>query len=281
MHACRLRAAWGQDAPPPAPSAPVTDVHHGVPVPDPYRNLENLADPATRAWLQAQGQFAAAKLARIDVRDAMGRRLEELNRTTGDNVRAIRRMPGGRVYYLTRKVGEPQFKLALREPLDGAERILVDPQELARATGVPHAINHYAQSSNASTLAYGISSGGSENASLYLLDVATGRALGKPIPRVVETPHWAPDSRHLAYNQLRDLGGDAPETERYLVATVFLLAQSNRTRRRARSSDRWSTSRWRLTGSTSLRSSFRPTARGWSRVPPTPPPPKARSSSRP
>ena len=133
---CMLAAcapAWGQDAPPPAPSAPVTDVHHGVPVPDPYRNLENLADPATRAWLQAQGQFAAAKLARIDVRDAMGRRLEELNRTTGDNVRAIRRMPGGRVYYLTRRSASLSSSSAPRETLDWRGRPGRPWQGVARA----------------------------------------------------------------------------------------------------------------------------------------------------
>jgi prolyl oligopeptidase len=215
--------AAAQDAPPPAPSAPATDVLHGVTVQDPYRNLENPTDPATRAWLQAQGRYAAAKLARIDVRDAIARRLEELNRATGDNVRAIQRMPGGRVYYLTRKAGESQFKLAMRERVEGPERVLVDPQALSRTTNVPHAINHYAPSWDGRTLAYGISSGGSENASLYLMDIATGRQLGEPVPRVLQRAHWAPDSRYFTYNQLRDLGSDAPETETYLDTTVFLL----------------------------------------------------------
>ncbi len=211
------------EAPPAAPSVPVTDVLHGVSVHDPYRNLENLADPGTRGWLLAQGEFAAATLARIDVRADLLRRIDELSRATGDVVRGVRRMPNGRVYYLIRKAGEAQFKLATRDGLGGPERVLVDPQALMRATGVPHAINHYSPSWDGRTLAYGISSGGSENASLHLIDIASGRSLGPPIPRVVEAARWTPDSRHLAYNQLRDLPKGAPGTETYLDTTVFLL----------------------------------------------------------
>ena len=65
-------------APPAAPSRPAHDVLHGVRVDDPYRNLENVADPQTRAWLEAQGAHAAAELGRIEGRDAMARRLGEL-----------------------------------------------------------------------------------------------------------------------------------------------------------------------------------------------------------
>lgn len=223
---CALLAspfASAGEAPPAAPSVPVTDVLHGVSVHDPYRNLENLADPGTRRWLLAQGEFAAATLARIDVRADLLRRIDELSRATGDAVRGVRRMPNGRLYYLIRRAGEPQFKLAMRDGLAGPERVLVDPQAMTRATGVPQAINHFSPSWDGRTLAYGISAGGSENASLHLMDIASGRPLGVPIPRVMEAAHWTPDSRHLAYNQLRDLPKGAPDTETYLDTTVFLL----------------------------------------------------------
>ena len=216
-------SASAADGPPPAPSVPAADVLHGTTVQDPYRNLEDLTDPATRAWLLAQGQYTAAQLARIDVREAILHRLETLTRDSGDIVRSIRRMPGGRIYYLVRKAGDPQFKLAMREGLDGPERLLVDPQALSQATGVPHAINHYSPSWDGRTLAYGVSSGGSEMASLHLVDIASGRQLREPIPRVVAGANWAPDSRHLAFNQLRALAYEAPDTETYLDTTVYLL----------------------------------------------------------
>jgi prolyl oligopeptidase len=220
--------------PPAAPSRPVTDTLHGVQVTDPYRNLEDLKSPETRAWLQAQGEYAASELARIDVRDAIARRIEALADASGDTVRSLTRLTSGRVLYLKRKVGENQFKLVLRDGPGGVERVLVDPDALAKATGVPHAINYFSPSWNGKVLAYGISAGGSEDASLYLMDVASGKALGVPIARVrSKAVRWAPDNRHLTYNQGRELPAGAPETETYLDTTVFVIeaGQPERTAR--------------------------------------------------
>ena len=212
------------DLPPPAPSQPVTEVLHGVSVADPYRNLENVKSAETREWLQAQGAYTARLLARIDGRDAMQQRIAELAKAAGDSVRQVTRMPGERIYYLKRKAGESQFKLMLRVGLGGAERVLVDPEQLAKASGVPHAINYFVPSWDGKALAYGISAGGSEDASLYVMDIASGKALIEPIPRVHEDlVNWAPDSRALSYNQIRDLPAGTPETETFLDSTVFLL----------------------------------------------------------
>ncbi len=217
-------AAEGLAAPALAPSVPVNEVMHGVPVADPYRNLENIADPRTRDWLAAQGAYAAALLSRIEVRDTMVGRLDELTRASGDSVRTITRMPGGRLYYLKRKAGENQFKLIMRKGLRGAERVLVDPEALTLATGKSHAINYFVPSWDGRTLAYGVSARGSEDASLQLMDIASKRPVGRPVPRVRNGKlHWTPDSRHLSYNQLRELASGAPDSETYLDATVYLL----------------------------------------------------------
>ena len=75
--------------------------------------------------------------------------------------------------------------LILREGLQGAERVLVDLNAIARERNrVPHAINYSALSPDGRMLAYGLSAAGSEDASLHVLDVATGRLLREPIPRV-------------------------------------------------------------------------------------------------
>jgi len=211
-------------APPPAPSEPVTDTLHGVRVADPYRNLENLKSPQTQAWLKAQGEYGAGILERIDGRDALARRVAELAKASGDQVRQVTRLPGQRFYYLQRKAGDAQFKLVMRVGLQGAERVLVDPQQLAQASGVPHAINYFVPSWDGRSLAYGISAGGSEDASLHLMDIASGKPLRAPIPRVrQEYVSWTPDSRRIAFNQNRELPPDAPETETYLDTTVYLV----------------------------------------------------------
>jgi prolyl oligopeptidase len=218
-------AASAADGPPPAPSHPVTDVLQGVPVADPYRNLENVKSAETLAWLRAQGDYAAAQLARIADRDAIAGRIEALAAASGDSVYGVVRMPGGRIYYLKRKSGENQLKLVMRTGLGGAERVLVDPEAMAGATGVPHAINYFVPSWDGKWLAYGVSTGGSENASLRLMDIASGKDVGEPIPRVRQgLVHWTPDSRRIAYNQIRELPAGAAETETFLDTTVFLIA---------------------------------------------------------
>lgn len=208
-------------APPPAPSEPATETLHGVRVEDPFRNLENLRNPQTRAWLEAQAAYGEQLLAHIDGREALAQRIAELAKSGGDAVRNVRRFAGDRSYYLKRRAGENQFRLMLRER--GSERVLVDPERYA-SDGVPHAINWYVPSWDGRTLAVGISAAGSEDASLHLIDIASGRALREPIPRVrQEVASFTPDSRGLAFNQNRELPAGAPESETYLDSTVLLL----------------------------------------------------------
>ncbi len=221
---CGISAALASALPPAAPRQSVTETLHGVSVTDPYRNLENVKAPATQAWLKAQGDFATQQLSRIAERDVIAARVEALSKASGDQVRSVMRMPGERIYYLKRKVGESQFKLVTRVGVEGAERVLVDPEVLAKAAGTPHAINFFVPSWDGKTLAYGVSAGGSEDASLMLLDIASGEAIGKPIPRAqTGLVHWAPDSTTLTFNQLRELPAGASDTETFLDTTVFVL----------------------------------------------------------
>ena len=210
--------------PPLAPVRDVTQVLHGVTVHDPYRYMEDLKDPQTRAWLEAQGAYAARALAALPQRDALAARIEELQQSAGDSIDEVVRMPGERLFYLKRSARESQYKLVVRTGLNGPERVLVDPQALARAKGVPFAINYFVPSWDGRYVAYGMSAGGSEDASLHVIEVASGRQVGQPIPRVHENlVHWTPDSRSLTYNQLRKLPAGAPDTETYLDSTVYLL----------------------------------------------------------
>ncbi len=213
----------------PAATPPVAEVRnvpttlHGTVVNDPYRWMEDLKSPQTQTWLKAQGAVTRGVLDRIDGREAIATRLAELAKAQGDTVRAILQMPGDRYYYLKRAVGERQLKLVMREGLTGAERTLVDPEVAAKTTGVPHAINYYKPSWDGKTLAYGLSAGGSEDASLYLMDIASGEMLAKPVSRVQEGyVHWLPDSRSLTYNRFQTLKPGAPETDAYKDSVVLL-----------------------------------------------------------
>jgi prolyl oligopeptidase len=211
--------------PPSALVQDVVDSYHGVQVHDPYRWLEDVKKPQTRDWLLAQGRHAEAQLAALPVRAALQARITELANASGDQVRALVRVPGGLTFYLKRKSGESQFNLVVRQGLGGAERVLVDAVALTKSTGVPHAVNYFVPSWNGRQVAYGVSAGGSEDASLHVLDLASGEALIDPVPRVHEGSlvSWTPDGRGLVYNQLQPEVAGRPETERYMDTSVFLL----------------------------------------------------------
>ncbi len=211
-------------APPVAPVRDVVQTLHGVTVHDPYRYFENLKDPEVQAWLQGQGEYARQTLDRIAGRDALEKRIAELSAASGDKLSALVRMPADRIYYLKRGSGEKQFKLVMRIGLRGGEKILADPEIEARRTGVPHAINYFVPSWDGKYVAYGMSAGGSEDASLYILNLTTGKRVGRPIARVPESlVNWLPDSRSLTFNQLKALKPGDPETETYLDSRVLWL----------------------------------------------------------
>ena len=88
---------------------------------------------------------------------------------------------GGRVFYEKRNADANQYKLYVRDGFKGAERLLVDPDALAKADGgTPHAIEFFQASNNGKLLAYAVSAGGSEDAVIHVIDVASGKELIAP-----------------------------------------------------------------------------------------------------
>ena len=222
--AASLPTASAQALPPVAEIRNVPTTLHGSTVNDPYRWMEDSKSAQSLAWLKGQGDAARQLLDRIEGRDALAQRLAQLADSRGETFSSVTRMPGDNYFYLKRKPGERQFKLYTRNGLAGTETLLVDPEAQAQASGVPHAINYFRASWDSKYLAYGMSAGGSENASLFVLDVAKRQLLGKPIPRVHDSAlHWLPDSRSLSYTQLAALQPGAPATETYLDTRAMLL----------------------------------------------------------
>jgi prolyl oligopeptidase len=217
--------AHAQSVAPIAPPAEVRDVtatHHGSTVNDPYRWLEDSKSAPAQSWLKGQGERARSVLDRIEGRDSIAERLAELAAARGDSIRNVVQMPGERLYYFKRAAGEKQFKLMTRQGVAGTEKLLVDPEVNSKRSGVPHAINYFAPAWDGRHVAYGMSAGGSEDASLYVLNVATGRLVGKPVPRAYETDlHWLPDSRSLTATQMAKLAKGAPETDTYKDSRVL------------------------------------------------------------
>ncbi|NUT99340.1 MAG: S9 family peptidase, partial [Saccharothrix sp.] len=187
---------------------------HGHPVPDPYRWLEDPADPRTIEWSQAQDALARAHLDAQPGRAALTERLAELMRTGSVGTPVWR---AGRAFY-TRRGPDQDFPV-LYVLEDGEERVLLDVTALdpsGRTT-----LDRWSPSLEGTRLAYQVSVGGDEHSLLHVLDVATGELVEGPIDRCRYSPvGWLPGGDEFFY--VRRLDPDlVPEDERQFHRRVW------------------------------------------------------------
>jgi prolyl oligopeptidase len=175
----------------------LTELLHGVPVADPYRWLEDGDSPEVRAWDEAQNEATRAWLGRgleTGASDALRTRVKELLSIGHVGAPAIRKTrEGGRRYFHVKRTGtQEQAVLLVRDGVDGEDRVLVDPAPLS-ADGTT-AIDWWNPSRDGALVAWGLSEGGSEESTLRVRDVATGRDLPDRIPHTRHaTVAWMPD----------------------------------------------------------------------------------------
>ncbi|MET0384297.1 MAG: prolyl oligopeptidase family serine peptidase [Burkholderiaceae bacterium] len=215
-------AAQAYAAPPVAAARPVVDSYFGIDVADPYRWMEDLASPASQEWAHGQADFARSVLDAIPGRPALRRRIAELDASVQAAVTSVHALPDGKVFYEKRGASDNQYKLYMRQGLSGEERLLVDPEALTRATGKPHAINFHAASPGGRYVAYGLSEGGSEEAAIHVIEVATLKEVIDPIDRAhYSEASWMPDDSGFFYLRQRALPRGAPQTEKYKGQTAY------------------------------------------------------------
>ena len=215
-----------------APSAPLpvtpagkhVDTFHGTQVPDPYRHLEDTSAAGVAAWMKAHADNARSTLDAIGARTALLDSLRRFDEATPGRVTGAVRTPSGLWFYEKRAAGAEQFALYVRQGLNGVERRLVDTDALSARDGQPHAINWFVPSPNGRYVAYGLSAGGSEDAVLHLLDVRTGKPVGKPLDRAQFGGVSWDGEQALYFNRLQgDRAQPTPTLDRYQRSAVYRL----------------------------------------------------------
>ena len=179
------------------PAAERTDVvehMHGRPVADPYRWLEDADDPRTLAWQQAQNDLFATERATWDTVEHFAARVERLLGAGTISPPYWRRE---RKFFTRRAPGEQFASLLVTEP-DGTERVLIDPMVID-PSGLT-TLDSWQPSKEGDRLAYQLSTGGTEESEVYVMDVATGEILDGPIDRCRFTPiAWLPGGDAFYY----------------------------------------------------------------------------------
>ncbi|HEY6929551.1 MAG TPA: hypothetical protein VJA66_07735, partial [Thermoanaerobaculia bacterium] len=206
--------------PPVAPVRNVTETYFGQTVVDPYRWMENTKDPEFVAWLKSQDDATRAVLKMIPGRAQLAERIRALD-NAGVSIGGLTWVPGMYFYFKT-EPGSDNRRLFVREGLNGAERLLIDPEKRSQP-GKHVSIDYFAPSLDGTYVAAGLSVGGSENSTLEVLETKTGRSLPDRIDRAqFGAIAWRQDGKSFFYNRLAKLAPDAPPTEKYRKSHVFL-----------------------------------------------------------
>ena len=168
---------------------------------DPFRYLEDSSDPRTQEFFRDQGAKARAALDAIPGRAEMAERVKALS----DGTTTISRLAttGSRTFYLKLAPSRATAVLCVREGVAGAERVLVDPSRQDRGAQLA-AIDWFTPSPDGKHVAYGISTGGSEDSVLRVVAVDGARALPVEIDRARFNTRlaWHPDGHSFYYARI-------------------------------------------------------------------------------
>jgi prolyl oligopeptidase len=200
-----------------APVKPVTETLWGRQVTDNYRYMEGL-DPTTLAWMKAQSAYTRSILDAIPPRAALETRIAAFTGSFG-LTRGYMNY-GGRAFYEERMPGSDNFDLVISD--EAGKRKLVDVAAVRAANaGKPHAINYFLASPDGSKVAAGISQGGSEAASIFVYDTATGKQIAGPLDRADPGfTTWSTDSSTLYFARLKKLAPGEADIEKYRNPTL-------------------------------------------------------------
>jgi prolyl oligopeptidase len=147
-----------------------TDDYSSTKVADPYRWLEELDSPATKAWVAAQKALTDSVVDAFPERAVIKQRLTEL----WNYPRQGLPFKEANWYFYTKNDGlQNQSPLYVTDGRRGQERLLIDPNTLSTDGTVAVALT--STSPDGKWLGYGLATGGSDWRELRLRDVATGR----------------------------------------------------------------------------------------------------------
>jgi len=212
-------------APPPTTRRQkVSDEYHGDIIEDPFRWLENGADPEVMRWTATQNEYCGNHLGSRPELPIFTERIRRCMSARRWERGVIR---GGRLFYTQRREGRNQSELRVARwpagelrPTTAAPdcdiegRTLVDPNQLDRRGLV--SLDWWYPSPDGKYLAYGLSWGGDEWSTLYVMETDSGRNLRESIERARYTSiAWKPDSSAFYYTRYPQPGTVPPGEENY------------------------------------------------------------------
>lgn len=200
---------------PAAPKAEVVDTLFGVPVPDPYRPLENHDDPAVRSWLQDQEAISRSFLDARPQRPALTRRLNELRRYDDESA-PTEVLLADRIFFKRIKKEWERWAYYTKAGPQAEPVLLLDPNQWG-----PNTLDLTEPSWDGKYLAYGVSEPGKEDPRISVMEVATRKLLPDSLRgRRQGGIAWRPDNKGFFYT-CNPLKGEVPEGEEEYWDAVY------------------------------------------------------------
>lgn len=213
----------------PAPAAPrgnASETFFGTKVLDRYRWLEDPADPKVQAWSDAEDARTRAYLDALPVRASLHQRITTIMSKTSPAYRGLY-PAGGKIFAIYSQPPKQQPMVAvLGQDADPAQaRVVVDPNALDPSGHT--AIDWWVPAPDGSKVAVSLSRNGSEDGTLHVFDVATGKDSGLRIPRVQYPTAggslaWRKDGSGFWYTRFP--GPDAPADHQHFYQQVYYHA---------------------------------------------------------
>jgi prolyl oligopeptidase len=210
--------------PPSTPKKPVVDTYHGVQVIDDYRWLEDTNDSAVREWIQGQNRVTRTHLDQSPSLKFLRARLKELMADPQPRYSELH-WRGDLLFGLKEQPPAEQPALITLKSANDPQtaQVLLDPSKLD-STGKT-TIDFYEPSRDGKLVAVSLSQGGSEDGTLYVYEVATGKKRDDVIPRVNYPTaggcvSWSSDGKGFYYARL-PRAGQRPKEDLNFYQQVF------------------------------------------------------------
>ena len=208
---------------PPTRADATGDTIRGVAVADPYRWLENWDDPAVKTWSDAQNTRTRSYLDTLPYRQQVQDKLAKLIKAASPAYTHLVAR-GQKVFAI---YSDPAFQQPMLVTLNAAadpvsRKAVLDPNALD-AKGLT-SMDWFTPSFDGSKVAVSLSQNGSEDGTLHIFDVASGKEIDKPIPSVQYptaggSMAWTRDGSGFWYT--RYPGAEKPEADRHFFQQVY------------------------------------------------------------
>ncbi len=177
------------------------DIYFGHEIIDPFRNLENLDDTLVKTWHKEQQQFYDSIIHSISNWDTLKKEVNSY-KNQRKYWSELPRSVGEMIFFSSYCYETEVYTLNYRHSASDTTIELFSTDSLKKADNIKYSIDYYEPSGNGKYIAFALSYKGTENSTMYILDVQSKKILSDKIKNArYGNPQWLPDGNGFFYQE--------------------------------------------------------------------------------